>query len=557
MAAFLRTFVFLLAGIAASFGETAANHAVRLAARVSSSPASIKLLWLRDADSLGYAVSRKTAAATAWGSPVALPSTATQYVDTHVAAGVVYEYRVIKVARTYKGYGFISAAIAGVLVQDRGKIVLVVESGQAGPLSSELARLQQDLTGDGWTVLRHDVSRTASVASVKDLIMADYHADPTKVRALFLFGHVPVPYSGNYAPDEHPEHVGAWPADVYYGIDSDAWTDTNANNSNGSDVRTRNVPGDGKFDQSYLPKSVALQIGRVDLANLYAFSKSETELLRQYLNRDHAWRFGQLVADPVGLVGDQFGAYGGEAFAADAWSNFSALLGPGRVFANQFYPTVIDHSQTFAYACGGGSYTNVGSEAYESQFAGQQSRAVFVGLFGSFFGDWDSADNLLRSPLANSGFGLASMWAGRPFWYLQMLGQGQTLGYCARLAQNNSTLYPAGKYARGVHIALMGDPTLRLHVVPPPSNLRASNVNGAVKLTWTAPVPAPFGYHIYRAATAEGPYTRANKTVVRALSFTDIAPLAGATYQVRAIKLQGSNSGTYWNQSQGMFVAAP
>ena len=47
-------------------------------------------------------------------------------------------------------------------------------------LRQELARLKQDLVGDGWLVLRHDVAQTATVLSIKSLIQADYLADPTQ-----------------------------------------------------------------------------------------------------------------------------------------------------------------------------------------------------------------------------------------------------------------------------------------------------------------------------------------------------------------------------------------
>lgn len=46
-----------------------------------------------------------------------------------------------------------------------------------------------------------------------------------------------------------------------------------------------NIPGDGKFDQNEPPSSVELEIGRVDLPKLTAFSnkpvaRSEIDLLR-------------------------------------------------------------------------------------------------------------------------------------------------------------------------------------------------------------------------------------------------------------------------------------
>ena len=101
--------------------------------------------------------------------------------------------------------GYLYAGIEVPLVEARGKVVLLVDNILTSSLSNELVRLQQDLIGDGWTVLRHDVSRSDSVTNIKAFITADYNADPTNVNAVFLFGHVPVPYSGNIAPDDHTD----------------------------------------------------------------------------------------------------------------------------------------------------------------------------------------------------------------------------------------------------------------------------------------------------------------------------------------------------------------
>ena len=96
----------------------------------------------------------------------------------------------------------------------------------AGPLAAELTRLEQDLAGDGWTVMRRDVSRTDSPANIKAIIKGVYSADQANVKSVFIFGHVPVPYSGKLNPDGHPDHLGAWPADVYYGDMDGSWTDS-------------------------------------------------------------------------------------------------------------------------------------------------------------------------------------------------------------------------------------------------------------------------------------------------------------------------------------------
>ncbi len=314
--------------------------------------------------------------------------------------GTAYEYQVRRAANV-AGYGYLATGIAIPLVEDRGKVILVVDATMAAPLATELTRLQQDLAGDGWTVLRHDVSRTATVPSVKALVKADYDADPTRVKSVFLFGHVPVPYSGSLAPDGHPDHVGAWPADLYYGEMDGVWTDTQTLTGTG---RQSNVPGDGKFDQSYAPSgTVELAVGRVDLANMPAFApKTEVDLLRQYLNKDHGFRVKAWTLPARGLIDDNFGAFGGEAFASTGWRAFSAFFGPANVFALDWFGTLAANGYLWAYGCGGGNYTGAGGVGSTSNFAATDTKTAFTFLFGSYFGDWDVSNNFLRAPLATT-----------------------------------------------------------------------------------------------------------------------------------------------------------
>src|ERR1051326_4400911 len=119
------------------------------------------------------------------------------------------------------------------------------------------------------SVTRMDVARNDSPANVKCRIKAQYDSDPINVKAVFLFGHVPVAYSGDIVPDGHcPDHRGAWPCDGFYGDMDGVWTDDTVNDKSAADVRNRNVPGDGKYDQSTFPAPLKLMVGRVDLANM-------------------------------------------------------------------------------------------------------------------------------------------------------------------------------------------------------------------------------------------------------------------------------------------------
>ena len=148
--------------------------------------------------------------------------------------------------------------------------------------------------------------------------------------------------------------------------------------------------------------------------------------------------------------------------------------------------------------------------AARRDFASNDPSVVFTMFFGSYFGDWDSQNNFLRAAFATTNYTLTSAWAGRPYWLFPPYGVGgdhrlqhapdpeQFLGLLSRRQSS-----------RSVHIALMGDPTLRMHVVAPPSVLvLATNRAGGVDLSWNASPDTVLGYHVYRGPTVAGPFTR-------------------------------------------------
>lgn len=573
------------------------NYAVEVAATVQASPAQIVLAWKQDTNGAptNYVVFRKSPAATSWGSALAtLPGSSVGFTDTGVVAGTVYEYQIVKEASVYKGYGYIQAGIAVPLADNRGKVILLVDDTFSTSLAPELRRLELDLIGDGWGVIRHDVGRNDSVVNIKNLIRADYTADPANVNTVFLFGHVPVPYSGMLNPDGHPEHLGAWPADVYYGELDGAWTDSTVNfrqpgNGDPADgARLTNLPGDGKFDQSTIPGVVKLNVGRVDLSNMPGYLEyqsqpsfpNEKELLRQYLNKDHNFRHGLLNVQRRAIIGDYMGDKEGIAPAASGFRSFAPIVGTSaasltnlNILYNdapgKWLPTLKSNDYLFALGVGAGAYSTVSGiglrapygEATTADLVSNDVRAVFVMLFGSWCGDWDSQDNIVRGILATPTYGLAAVYTGVPHWYLHPMGLGETIGYCTRLTQKNTS---PGLYqnqvtlsANMVHIALMGDPTLRLHPVAPVSGLSGGAASGAVNLTWAASPDATIaGYHVYRANSANGPFTRLTSAPVAATAFADASPTSNATYMVRAVKLESTPSGTYFNASQGMFYSS-
>lgn len=572
--------VSLLAPFAGRAAVTA-EYSVQVSANVKASPAQITLSWPQDSISTpkSYVVYRRAPGASSWGTGTTLPGSTTTYVDKNVGNGVPYEYQIVKQASGYTGYGYIYSGINVPLTEDRGILLLVVDNTYAKQLDSELTRLQQDLVGDGWTVSRLNVNRTDSPEHVKDLIKSQYTMDPANTKAVFLFGHVPVPYSGDIVPDGHyANHQGAWPCDGYYADMDGTWTDNSVNDTSAEDARNHNTPGDGKFDQSKFPAPLKLMLGRVDLANMPgrlsangpATFPSELALLRNYLNKDHNFRNKLISAPERAIVGDYFGARDGEAFAASGWRNFAPFVGAAKITTvsqeGAWLPTLRTNAYLFAYGCGSGSYTSIGGigsvgryrDGVTTELVQDDAKAVFTLLYGSWLGDWDSEDNIQRVVLATKDYGLTCSWSGRPHWFMHHMALGQPIGFSTRVTQNDgfTDLYKnqQNNCESWTHIALMGDPTLRMQIVAPVSDVVVLANGNDAHLHWTPATESVEGYNIYRATSVNGPFTRINSAIVQATKFTDANGAADHyTYMVRAVKLETSASGTYFNASEGAF----
>jgi len=552
----------LLAGQIVSWALDPSDYAFLLSAQGFTNPPRLQISWPQKPEANSIRIRRKKIADTDWGDAYAtLAGDATSYTDENISLGQSFEYEFSAVLGEepfqQTAYGYLYAGINPPAIERRGKIILLIDSTHADALTNELARLQMDLVGDGWEVLRHDVAPDQSVTSVKALIAADYLADPRNVRAVFLFGHVPVPYSGELNPDMHDDHLGAWPADVYYGDIAGVWTDRVVDFT-ASRPENDNLLNDGKFDQSLIPSPVELEVGRVDLSNLPWFDQSERELLRNYLNKNHAFRHGLLRAAPRGLIRDNFGVIDEDAPAVDAWRAFPALFGPGgflEIGPDEFFQTLQNQSYLWAYGGGGGEFYQADGVGSSLDFNRYDPQAIFYLLHGSYFGDWNTENNFLRAALAGPTAGLVSIWSSLPHWYFHHLALGETIGFATRLTQNNRDLYHNQiELSTGqVHISMMGDPTLHPFVVMPPKNLRFNN-DRKPSLTWDPSPDAVDGYFVYRAKNDDGPYTRVSGLLTET-SFDENLPGSGKfVYMVRAVAMQTTGSGSFQNLSQGIFV---
>ena len=452
-------------------------------------------------------------------------------------------------------YGYIYAGIRAPAIEDRGKILVLIDDEYTDTLDYEIERLRMDLVRDGWQVVLREANKDDAVTAVKALIQQVYAEHPV-LNALFLLGHIPVPYSGDMYPDTHSEnHQGAWSADTYYADLNGEWTDETANITTAFFERNHNIPGDGRFDQSAIPDGeLELQHGRVDFYNMNVFPYSEIELTRRYLDKDHLWRNGLIEVQRRGLIDDNFG----NAFAAPAasgWRNFAAMFGAENVNEVDYFETLRNESYLWSYGCGSGSHISAQGIGNTTDFANDSLLSVFTMLFGSQFGDWDNENNFLKAPLA-SGLTLTNVWAGNPAWYFHDMALGQHIGYSAQRTQN-SQLPGDLPGPQLVHTALMGDPSLRMHPYPSVDSFSAVNFSNAVELEWTISTdPDVIGYYVYRSDALYGPYERVSSELVEGNQFTDFPATNGFYYyMLRAVKLETSGSGTYLNLSPGKIAS--
>lgn len=504
-----------------------------------------------------------------WGSePLAVVAgNLGSYVDNTVKQGEAFEYFVIKAnGSTNEAFGNI---FGGNMLKEPtkfGGVILLIDSNYLIPLAAEIETLSNDLKNEGMLVHLIYAGRNQTPPQVKSAIQAVYANAKKNIHSLFIIGHVPVPYSGNFStfgdvppPDGHVEgsgdHTGAWPADVYYADMQNFWTDNMVNCTTGSSTRNHNIPGDGKFDQSKLPDTLVLELGRVDLFNMPAFGKSDTVLTKNYLTRNHLFRTGMLKATERSLIDDNFTTLN---LSSTGYNNFSALIPADSNFTNRDYFTAQKSgSYLWSYGCGAGSYTSCSGIGNTNNFVNDSFQNIFTILAGSFFGDWDNTNNFLKAPLAQSS--LVSFWGGIPKWHVFHMGLGYSIGYGAKLTQNNKGFYFDGGFnasGNSVHVALMGDPTLKMRYIEPVKNLTAQSVNNLVKLNWTPVSGNIDGYAVYKIDTNTNTYLKLNSNIIKGTSFTDSNNYFSGnyTYAVKTIKLENTPSGSYYNIGGASFA---
>lgn len=565
--------------------------AVIITTEVNYNEGSITLNWAENELATSYEVRKKAMGWNSFGNAIAtIQSGTTTYTDPDVKEGVLYEYEVRAISQGkvnlqgqspvvgFIGFGYTTAGINVDEHLNEQTVLLCIDTTVYEPLKPEIDRLIEDLVSEGWGVRTELVPRaetfsSEAVQATKSVIAKHYENEETNLSTVFLIGRVAVPYSGNIVPDGHTNnHEGAWPADMYYGsMNESLWTDNSTVSAAPGRARNENEPGDGKFDQGSFPNAnpVDIAVGRVDFYDMPAFEDNEIQLLKKYLDKDHAFRNGLIEYENKALIDDNFAARNYiEGFASSGWRNYGNWVGSENIAKEDWFTTLGESSYIGAYGTGGGSFTSAGGIGNTDNFAANQVKGIFTMLFGSYFGDWDHRNNLLRAALASEPSILTTAWSARPHWYFHHMNIGMPIGYSTKLSQNNYTTYIPNYYninngiiyatgMNSIHVALLGDPTLSMFPTSEmevTEELTLTKVSpNTVDITWKMPDTDIVHYFdVFRATNEFGPYERINETQITENTFSDTYDYDGDVwYMVREKMPYQSTGGAFWKHIRG------
>ncbi len=521
----------------------------------SSSGLKFKFEWKQDTNSLRYNISRKLLGASSFGNPIAtLGHDATSFEDSNVKQGLHYEYKIENYQSDVSTFTYLAAGV-DISLPEKHSLLLLIADNTTLPqnfikfkslISTEVQNIHQRMVPASIDFNKNKVQQ------VKSVIREEFLKDKS-IKYIILIGNIPIPYSGNYTPDGHNEHIGAFPADIWYAeLDGD-WTDSIIDADSATAFRQHNFPGDGKFDNDYLPSSSDFIISRIDFRNLTDFPESESQLLERYFEKNIRYRTGEYKAKEKAFISDGFGSYGGFP-ATTIYNQFSTLYGKEQITIKNMRDSMSSGNYAMAYACAPGGYNSVYLTLYAHDLAEKDYDAVFLSCFGSWLCDWDSENNLLRAAIASRPSVLCSWFGNRPQVPLHNLGLGRTIGEQIYTAQNNKTLYEYwyNGAMRTMHLNLFGDPTLKLRHIKMPNNLDIARNDEYCELKWRASEDADY-YNIYRSVNQNSIGEQININPVYDLSYNDYIIHSGKSYYtVKAVKKISTKSGSYYLESSGI-----
>ncbi len=494
-------------------------------------------------------------------------------IDYGIEANKLYEYKVFaEYNDNFKKYLTRSIVVStGTRSKEAsGLLAVVVDESILNSIQSNLNNLQKHWIADGWKVKiipaprnsnnqKNQLDNFKKIKAVKDQLKALY-TNPdepnNRLSSIFLVGHVPIPYSGRFNPDGHFHR--SWESDLFYGdlVDDEMWTDSQDDSGKLSNPKKAN---DGVMDQETFPSAIEVPVGRIDFSNLTAFGRSEVVLLKEYLDKIARYKRGDLQF-PDKVAG--FSSFPHEGLNYANYLNMTRIGGPitGNNMQNihelNFFKT--KDKYLLGVQLGAGHYDTIGNGnpahmLKSEQIAMDQDlfKVGFLVLDGSYFGNWNTKNNFLRSVLTVDNGGLASIWGRNAYMDLHLLNTGMPIGECVQQYVNSLISDPSWKDSAKVYIQLMGDPTLSIINKPPVTNFSVEKKNDSAILSWDKVENEPVYIEASKGGL-HGDFEALTPIPITSDSFIPEEPLPdGTVFRIRRASLNISPSGIWTNLSHG------
>ena len=155
-----------------------------------------------------------------------------------------------------------------------------------------------------------------------------------------------------------------------------------------------------------------------------------------------------------------------------------------------------------------------------------------------------------------NGNTLSSIWAGRPNWQIHSMAMGYPIGRSLVNIQNNNSLnYNSGIASKGIHISLLGDPSLEAFPAEAIEEIEVSYDGAEATIEWTAyDNIALEAYHIYELIDYELIPVAVVDPNVQSYTINCLDYNVSQTFIVRASFIEETKSGTFINYSIGQSI---
>lgn len=544
----------------------------------SSNPNQITLNWRQNPRYGGVSLDRSPDY-TNWTN-LTSGNTNWSYVDSgpNLEVGKLYYYKLTCWNGDSTLTNYLKGGISLPVIEDRGRCMLLVDSNVTQNCMSELLQYKRDLIADGWrislftNVPTHDdyiwSNNVSSISNIKTLIQTNWNLYSNELKSVFLIGHLPIPYAGTIAEDGHAyvydDHRGAWPADGFYGDciqESNTWTDTTSI-TNVFRTVNNNATGDGKYDDNTYT-NLEIAVGRIDFSNMDYFTSNilsrEMDLYKKYFSKAHNWRTGVTTLPHTSILMTYLPTTPDD-YAINYYMVDNVIRNAQMLFGSSPNVTYYEDSfieKTPALICGMTGYGGdncifdiYNHPIYSSIFTTNIIPSHIFMLSGSWMGDWNSTNNMLRATLSMNDYGLIALWSMQKEWRLNDLAIGDSFGASYLNTINKYSSYSS----RYRSTTILGDPTLRgLYFAPPQGTYSITNANQRT-IHWEYPGDSDILFNVYRSTNGiDGQFTRLNSDPIsfgnrQYLDFNSIT--ANTVYQVRALKVINNGCGSFTNGSQ-------